>query len=290
MQAVSVIIPHYNDLHGLDCCLTALARQTYPAGLVEIVVADNCSPQGLRAVEECVAGRARVVVSETRGAGPTRNAGVAASSAPLLAFIDSDCVAEPQWLATGIAALTGHDVVGGAVKVTVGHDGPLSPAEAYEMCFAFNMEAYVRKKGFTGTGNLFTTRDVFEDVGPFSAGLSEDIDWCHRATAKGHRLGFAADAAVTHPARRNWAELRRKWHRTQSELYSLRSPTLPNRLRWLARSWAMPLSILAHVPSIWSSERLTNARDRRAALTGLVQLRLWRFWDGHCLALGLKRR
>lgn len=289
MQAVSVIIPHYNDLRGLDRCLAALARQTYPADLVEIVVVDNCSPQGARAVEGCVAGRARLILSETRGAGPTRNAGVAASSAPVLAFIDSDCVPEPQWLAAGIAALDWHDIVGGAVKVTVGHEGPLSPAEAYEMCFAFNMEAYVRRKGFTGTGNLFTARDVFEDAGPFSAGVSEDIEWCRRATAKGHRLGYAADAAVTHPARRTWEELRRKWLRTQSELYSLRPPSLPNRLRWLARSWAMPLSIIAHAPSIWSSERLTTARDRRAALAGLVQLRLWRFWDGHRLALGLKR-
>jgi GT2 family glycosyltransferase len=157
------------------------------------------------------------------------------------------------------------------------------------MCFAFNMEAYVRNKGFTGTGNLFTARGVFDDVGPLRAGVSEDVEWCHRATAKGYRLGYAAKAAVTHPARRNWAELRRKWLRTQSELYSLRAPTVPNRLRWLARSWAMPLSIVAHVPAIWSHNRLTNARDRRAALAGLVQLRLWRFVDGHRLALGLKR-
>lgn len=289
MQAVSVIIPHYNDLDGLDRCLWALARQTYPAELIEVIVADNCSPQGAQTVEQCIAGRARMAVSHIRGAGPTRNAGVAASSAPLLAFIDSDCVPEPQWLAAGIAALGGHDIVGGAVKVSAGNSGALSPAEAYELCFAFNMEAYIRKKGFTGTGNLFTPRRVFDEVGPFRAGMSEDIEWCHRATAKGYRLGYAAQAAVSHPARRNWTELRRKWLRTQAELYSLRPPTMPNRLRWLARSWAMPLSILAHVPAIWSSARLTSARDRRAALVGLVQLRLWRFVDGHRLALGLKR-
>lgn len=289
MQAVSVIIPHYNDLDGLDRCLSALARQTYPAELIEVIVADNCSPQGAGAVEECIAGRARMVVCPTRGAGPTRNAGVAASSAALLAFIDSDCVAEPQWLEAGMAALAGHDIIGGAVKVSVSNSGPLSSAEAYEICFAFNNEHYVRKKGFTGTGNLFTPRRVFDDVGPFRVGMSEDIEWCHRATARGHRLGYAADAAVSHPARRDWTELRRKWLRIHSELYALRLPTVPNRLGWLARSWAMPLSILAHVPVIWSNAGLTSSRDRRAALTGLVQLRLWRFVDGHRLALGLKR-
>ena len=109
MQAVSVIIPHYNDLDGLDRCLSALAQQTYPADLIEVIVADNCSPQGAAAVEQCIAGRARMALSHDRGAGPTRNAGVAASSAQLLAFIDSDCVPEPQWLAAGIAALESYD-------------------------------------------------------------------------------------------------------------------------------------------------------------------------------------
>lgn len=289
MQTVSVIIPHYNDLHGLDCCLSALAQQTYPAELIEVIVADNCSPQGAAAVEGCIAGRACMVMTGTRGAGPTRNAGVAASSAPLLAFVDSDCIPEPQWLAAGIAALAGDDIVGGAVNVSVGHDGPLSPAEAYEMCFAFNNEAYVRKKGFSVTANLFTPRRVFDEVGPFRAEVSEDVDWCHRARAKGYRLGYAPAAGIAHPARRTWSELRRKWLRIQSETYALRVPTIGGRLRWLARSWAMPLSIPAHAPAIWSNTRLSNARDRRAALAGLVQLRLWRFVDGHRLALGLKR-
>jgi GT2 family glycosyltransferase len=175
------------------------------------------------------------------------------------------------------------------VKVTVGHSGPLSPAEAYEMCFAFNNEAYVRKKGFTVTANLFTSRHVFDDVGPFSSAIPEDIDWCHRATAKGHGLGYAPDVIIAHPARRSWGELRSKWLRIQSEAYSFRVPTILNRLRWLARSWAMPFSIAAHVPAILFGSRLTNGKDRRAALAGLVQLRLWRFADGHRLALGLKR-
>jgi GT2 family glycosyltransferase len=286
---VSVIIPHYNDLSGLDRCLAALVQQTYPAELTEIIVSDNGSPQGIEAVRACIAGRAGLVQSQTRGAGPTRNCGVVASSAPLLAFIDSDCIPEPQWLSGGVAALAGNDVIGGPVNVVVDHDGPLSPAEAYEMVFAFNNKAYIRKKGFTGAGNMFVSRAVFDDVGPFGVGLSEDVDWCHRAGARGYRLRYAPDAAVAHPARRDWAELRSKWLRIQSETYGLRLPTFTNRLRWLARSWAMPFSIAAHIPSIWSSTRLRNHRDRGAALAGLVQLRLWRFLDGQKLAFGLRR-
>ena len=41
---VSVVVPHYADLVGLDRCLATLAAQTYPRDRVEIVVADNGSP------------------------------------------------------------------------------------------------------------------------------------------------------------------------------------------------------------------------------------------------------
>jgi GT2 family glycosyltransferase len=289
MPTVSVIVPHYNDLHGLDRCLTALMSQSHPADDFVIIVGDNASPQGLDAVADVIAGRAELILAPEKGAGPARNAAVAASATPLLAFIDSDCVAEPQWLASGLAGLRDYDFCGGPVNVLIDGDEPWSPEEAFEMVFAFNNEAYVRDKGFTGSGNLFTRRDVFDAVGGFGVGMSEDLDWSHRARGRGYRLGFVRDAAIGHPARRDWDELRRKWLRIQSETYALNAPTLANRLRWLARCWAMPLSIFAHLPRIWRSPKLRSGAQRWAATRGLIRLRLWRWWDGHRLLFGLRR-
>ncbi|MGH7010819.1 MAG: glycosyltransferase, partial [Caulobacteraceae bacterium] len=67
LPLVSVIIPHFGDLAGLALCLDALEAQTWPADRVEIIVADNASPEGLPAVERVVAGRARLVLIEERG-------------------------------------------------------------------------------------------------------------------------------------------------------------------------------------------------------------------------------
>src|SRR4051812_45424864 len=77
---VSVVIPHYQDLGGLELCLTSLERQTLPRAEFEIVVSDNNSPVGRAAVEAVVRDRARLVVCTEKGAGPNRNAGVAAST------------------------------------------------------------------------------------------------------------------------------------------------------------------------------------------------------------------
>ena len=136
---ISVVVPHYNDLERLDTCLAALVTQTLPREDYEIIVADNNSPCGLAEVEKAVAGRARVVTAMEPGAGPARNAGAEAAQGQILAFTDSDCVPEPQWLEKGVAALgRDGDFIGGGMKVLVPGDRPMSGAEAFETVFAFD--------------------------------------------------------------------------------------------------------------------------------------------------------
>src|SRR3546814_1034304 len=62
----------------------------------------------------------------------------------------------------------------GRMIASIGHDGPLTSAEAFEKVFAFDNEDYVRSKGFSVTANLFCRRADFEIVGPFRTELSED--------------------------------------------------------------------------------------------------------------------
>src|SRR5215472_6124163 len=94
---VSVIVPHYNDLTGLRLCHQRLLAQTWPADRFEIVVADNNSRCGINAIEAAAPG-ALAVLEPRQGAGPARNAGVAASRGGVIAFLDSDCVPEPDWI------------------------------------------------------------------------------------------------------------------------------------------------------------------------------------------------
>jgi glycosyltransferase involved in cell wall biosynthesis len=281
IRRVSIIVPHYNDLAALDRCLDDLSRQTYPVH--EIIVADNKSPVGPDAVASVVGDRAKLVVVVDKGAGPARNGGVQAATGEVLAFIDSDCRPEPEWVGNGVKALDHWDFVGGQVKVLVDDPAAMTPTEAFEMVFAFNNAWYVAKLGFTVSANLFCSRKLFDDVGGFGVGVSEDVEWCRRATAKGHRLGYAASAVVGHPARRTWPELIRKWTRTNQEGFVLQSKMKHGRMRFLMRSLLLPLSILAHAPRIFLSRKLSSMRDRFSALGVLVRLRLWRL--GHSIGL-----
>lgn len=281
---ISVIVPHFSDPDALDQCLSALQAQTLPRQDFEIVVADNGSPQGEQALARRVAGRARLIVVTEQGAGPARNGGVRAAHGEYLAFTDCDCLPDPHWLERGLDALARHDIVGGCMIVATGHDGPMTGAEAFEAVFAFDNEAYVRTKGFSVTANLFCRRADFERIGPFRTLLSEDRDWCQRALRMGLSLGYAAQAVVAHPPRRDWPELRRKFARINSETYAYyRATRRLGRLQWIGRSFALPISILPHGLKVLISPRLRSGAERRRALIMLVRQRLWRF--GHAWRL-----
>jgi len=280
---VSVVVPHYRDLTGLDICLTALGRQTWPAADFEIVVADNASPEGEAAVAKVIAGRARLVVVEAKGAAPARNGGVAATRGEILAFTDSDCQPSPEWLAEGLAALAQFDLVGGAMAVLVEDATHVTSAEAFERVFAFDNAAYVRDKAFTVTANLFCPRALFDRVGGFRTGVSEDLEWSHRARDAGYRIGYAPAAVVGHPARRTWAELTTKWRRVDKETFGLSSARPGGRLKWLLRALALPVSALVHTPKVLASRQLSRMGERLGAIVILFRLRTWRAFD--CLGL-----
>lgn len=276
---VSVIVPHYDDLASLDRCLAALRAQSYPAERFEVIVADNMSPVGHEAVARLIGDRARLVSVAERGAGPARNGGVAAASGEIYAFTDSDCIPDSEWLAEGVSALARSDFVGGGMRVLVGDAIRVTAAEALELVFAFDNEAYVERKGFTVTANLFCPATVFAQVGVFRVGVSEDIEWSHRARDAGFRIGYAPAALVAHPARRDWRELSAKWRRLNVEIFGIVAASPKGRRRWLARSLLLPFSALAHTPRVLTCPRLRSPRQKLDALAMLYRLRLWRAVD-----------
>ncbi len=281
---ISVIIPHYNDIAALSVCLNSLSQQLYPRDDFEIIVGDNASPLERRVLEDVVLPHAALVIVTERGAGPARNGAAAHAKGEILAFTDSDCRPCKAWLTEGVAMLDTTSFVGGSVQVPIDNPGQMSGAEAFEALFAFNQKDYIERKGFTGTGNLFVHRHNFERIGGFCVGKSEDNEWSYRAIAAGLKIKYAPNACVTHPARRNWQELHQKWERIARENYLLISEQRHGKLKWLLRTWAMPLSALAHTPRVLKSNILSPGEKRRA-LTTLYKLRLWRFMEGHRLLL-----
>lgn len=271
----AVIIPHYNDVVRLGRCLAALVPQLVAAGdRVEMIVVDNSSTQSLDPVRAAYPDL-RIVTEVKKGAAEARNRGVLETTAARIFFLDCDCVPAPDWLETAFAVMDRADVIGGRIDVFDETPAPRSGAEAFEAVFAFDNRGYVEKKGFSVTANLLTRRDVFEATGPLIHGLSEDLDWCRRATAKGYALAYEDGLRVSHPSRSDWAALVKKWRRVTDESFGVNGKGPKRRLVWAAKALAMPASVLAHAPKVLRHPGL-SAGEKRTGLAMLARLRLSR--------------
>jgi GT2 family glycosyltransferase len=117
VPGISVIVPCYRDALSLGALLRSLAAQEPPVKEenFEVIVVDSGMDDEVvrtaeRAGTRCVRGEKRLL------AGDARNLGALGARGAVLAFIDSDCVAEPGWISALSEALQrGAFMVGGPV-------------------------------------------------------------------------------------------------------------------------------------------------------------------------------
>ena len=286
---ISVIVPHLNQPKALARCLASLAAQEGVAGPVEVIVVDNGSVE--TPLEICsMFTNVSLLFESQPGPGPARNKGVNAARGDILAFIDSDCVASKGWLAAIERHFRGSPqatIVGGDVRILC--EDPKRPTllEAYESVFAYRMREYIKKKGFTGTGNLAVRSAIFSAVGAFGGiDVAEDAQWGQRAVQLGYRIGYVPEMLVYHPARKSFAELESKWDRhIAHDFATVRSRRLwwP---RWVTRSVAIAISPVLELRRVACSDRLSGLRARALALAGVTRIRIYRVRIMLALAFG----
>lgn len=202
---VSVIVPVYNNALGLHACLEALRAQTYPAERTQVIVVDNASDEDVAGVVSCFPGFC-LEREDTVGSYAARNKGIEASKGEILAFTDSDCLPEPDWVAGGVEALRRSPAaaaVGGPIRMFAPDPERVSLFDLHDLVWGMPQRVYVERFGLAATGNLFAHRWAFDRIGPFDPGFRScgDCEWSFRLTAAGLGLGYAPDACVRHPTR-----------------------------------------------------------------------------------------
>jgi glycosyltransferase involved in cell wall biosynthesis len=273
---ISVVIPHLNQPEMLVRCLASLAEGERKPD--EIFVVDNGSselPVGI-----CAGYPEVVLLQELEpGPGPARNKGVTAATGDVLAFIDSDCIAGPAWLAEAERAMVdpAAQILGGDVRIELANPPKMTALEAYESIYAYRMDRYIAREGFTGTGNLVVRRDVLDAVGPFKGlSVAEDRDWGQRATALGYQIRYVAKMRVYHPARKTFAEIFLKLDRHAAHDFERTQSIRHGYLKWGVKLLAMGISPVAEIPRIAGSDRISGTMNRIRAFTALTRIRFYR--------------
>ncbi len=213
---VSVVICTYDRPLMLEAAIrSCLANATQRALDYEIVVADN-SVDGHAAGVVGKFKDALVPVRSIAASPPNisiaRNAGIHASRAPLVAFVDDDTMVEPGWLDHLVDAIrsSGADVAVG--RVDAKFTGAPSAWDTKGAMFSRNFPAPTgtliplagpkRPRDFAiGTSNsLWRAETSFTDPEPFDpwfgAAGGEDTDLFLRLARRGRQVVWCAEAGV----------------------------------------------------------------------------------------------
>jgi GT2 family glycosyltransferase len=132
-------------------------------------------------------------------AAAARNRGISVSTGELIIFLDSDCLAQPGWLAEHIAAhQAGHCVVSGGILPEGNNYWHLS----YNLTLFHELLSTnsAESKDFLATLNLSVDRSIIEQIGMMDETINrvEDIDWTTRMRQAGIQPYFWPKAAVYH--------------------------------------------------------------------------------------------
>lgn len=223
--SVSIIVPVYNDTKRLAMCLKALSSQNYPKKNMEIIVVDNGSydnPFRLKKEFEHV----NFVLEKKSGSYAARNKGLSISKGEFIAFTDSDCIPQRDWILKGLCTFLSTSECGMVVgRVKLFFRNPTAPTatEIYESIHAFNQEKKVNRDHYGATANLLTHRKVIDSVGKFNSDLKSggDLEWGNRVFKAGYRQVYSKDVCVLHPARHTFKDIIKKTARVEGGVYDL---------------------------------------------------------------------
>lgn len=200
--ALSVVVPTHGRPSELARCLDLLTRQTC-VDRIEVVVADDGGtvPDGL---VERFAGPldVRLLRLPHRGAAAARNAGADAARAPLLAFLDDDCLPAPGWAAALLGRAAAEPGVGIGGRTANGRPGCAFAVASQVVLDAWHETANPDPTDARALAscNLALPVDGFATIGGFDTSYrhAEDRDLCDRWRASGRRLVIEPAALALH--------------------------------------------------------------------------------------------
>jgi len=199
---VSVVVCSYNGGRTLGQCLESLVRLDYPD--YEVLLVDDGSTDDTAAIAARFPEVRLVRHLRNEGLSASRNAGLAAATGAIIAYTDSDCFADPDWLTHLVHRLesTGADAVGGpnlspddgwvAAAINASPGQPTHVLESDQVAehvpgcnMAFRRAALASINGFD----------------PQFLRAGDDVDVCWRLQQAGGWITFAPGGMVWHHRR-----------------------------------------------------------------------------------------
>jgi glycosyltransferase involved in cell wall biosynthesis len=191
----SVVICAYTEARWDDLVRSVESVQRQTASALEVIVAVDHNDDLLERVRAHLRDVVAVSNRDQRGLSGARNSGLAAARGELVAFLDDDAVAEPDWLARLAEGYADPRVlaVGGAVVPLWVCGRPKSFPAEFDWVVGCTYQGMPERasnvRNFIGA-NMSFLREVFAEIGGFRSGIGrvgnrpvgcEETELCIRA-------------------------------------------------------------------------------------------------------------
>jgi len=196
---VSVIICSYNGGRTLAACLNSLGKLNYPD--YEVILVDDGSTDDTAYIAAQFP-QVRYIHQSNHGLSHARNTGAVAAKGEVLAYTDSDCMADVDWLYYLIGTLVCGDYAG------VGGPNVTPPAQNWVQACVAAAPGGPSHVLLTDTiaehipgCNMAFYRWAFDNVGGFDPEYrkaGDDVDFCWRLQQAGCVIAFSPTAIVWH--------------------------------------------------------------------------------------------
>jgi GT2 family glycosyltransferase len=200
---VSVVVCTYNGGRTLGQCLRSLANLKYPS--FEVIVVDDGSTDNTGEVLSRFPA-VRAIRQANRGLSHARNVGLHAATGAIVAYTDSDCYADPDWLTHLVDQLarTSAAAVGGPNLTP--EDGWLAACVAASPGQPTHILESDQEAEHIPGCNMAFRRDDLLAIGGFDEQFrkaGDDVDVCWRFQHTGRWITFAPGAFVWHHRRQS---------------------------------------------------------------------------------------
>ena len=214
---VSVVVPVLNEERHIAEALQSVFDQDYPAGLIEILVADGGSTDRTRAVVSEFAqadSRVRLLDNPDRNQAAGLNVAIEASSGEVVARLDGHAAWRPWHLSRCVDLLeaTGADNVGGSMEAVGETAVSRAAAAATRSVLGVGGATYRRASEQREADTVFLgcfRRSALRRAGRFNEAYPphEDYDMNHRIRRTGGLVVFSPEIPTRYYARASWRNL-----------------------------------------------------------------------------------
>jgi mycofactocin system glycosyltransferase len=245
---VTVVIP-VRDRHAeLARCLAGLRD------LPHVIVVDDASADPA-AIKRIAAGHGAAVIRRPVNGGPgaARNTGLEAAGTGLVAFLDSDCVPRPGWLASLLPHFADPAVGAVAPRIVPHERGPgwLARYEGASSTLDMGARPSIVRPGarvsYVPGAALLVRKAAAGDGFRDRMYVGEDVDFVWRMSAAGWRVRYEPGAAMGHDHRvtfRAWFSRRADYGTSAAALEELHPGVVRPLFAswWTVGAWAAALS------------------------------------------------